>query len=295
MNSENEKRISFRKIRNVAWIEYVKWLCNSRNIVFFVLNIFIYDYVIKELLNAAQQMNEYIMILEPFIAITNSELMIMVIPATFIVLMSDYPKTDGNTMFYIQRAGKKNWMLGQFLFGLMSAFSYLIGIFFISIVCVSEKAYAKNTWSNVITQYTKKFPNKSLSKVPLLINGRLYNNMTPLHAFFLTTTLIFLYLWVIEVLLMLGFSLGKRIVGMLIGFTIIGVGSSLCNISNKMKWAFPSAHSIVWLHFDRVLKFQKFSIKYSYIYFTVLIFILSIISYISIEHYDFANVTDMED
>lgn len=41
------------------------------------------------------------MVLESFIAMTNSKFLVMIIPAVFMLLISDFPKTDGNTMFYI--------------------------------------------------------------------------------------------------------------------------------------------------------------------------------------------------
>lgn len=291
----DEGRLSFYKIRNVASVEYVKWLLNPRLIIFIVLYVFIYDYVIEELLDAAHRMDECIMLLEPFIAMANSGLLIMVIPAVFMVLISDFPKTDGNTMFYIQRVGKANWMLGQMLFGIMSALTYLSAIIFVSFLMVAKDAFAMNTWSPVVTTYVKTFPNESMARVPLLINERLYNNMTPVRAFVITVSLLFLYLIIMELLLLVGFSAGRRIAGMIVSYTVIAVGSSLCGISTKAQWAFPSAHSIAWLHYDKVLKVQKVDIRYSYLYFLVLIAVLFIISLVAVRRYDFAKITDMED
>ena len=100
-----KSKISIDKVFQVAKNEYVKWIYNPRMIIFVVLYMFLYDYIIEEMLNAAGKMNSMLMIYEPFIAMTNSELLIMVIPAVFIVLISDFPRTDGNTMFYIMRTG----------------------------------------------------------------------------------------------------------------------------------------------------------------------------------------------
>lgn len=290
-----DAKLSFVKILNVARNEYVKWIINPRLILFFVLYIFIYDYVIYEFLVASERMGQNIMLLEPFIAMANSQLIIMVLPAVFMVLMSDFPKTDGNTMFYIQRAGKYNWMFGQALFGIVAAVSYIAAILVISIVLVARKAYMVNSWSKVVTEYVRTFPNEIEAKVPMLINGRMYNNMTPYKAFWVTITLMLLYLMTVEMVMLISFSTGKRMLGMILGYVIVAVGSSLCLVDTYAKWIFPSAHSIAWMHYDEVLKFSKFNIRWSYGYFLVVLIVMFIISMITVKRYDFAKVTDMED
>ncbi len=295
-NEKNkELKISLRKIFNVAKIEYTKWIFNPRMIILIVMFTFMYDYIIEELLNAADKMNSLIMIYEPFIAMANSQLLLMIIPAVFIVLISDFPKTDGNTMFYISRVGKLNWMFGQMVFAIASAVTYLVGILVISMTLVVQKGYSKNVWSPVITEYTRNFPNDVKSRIPQLINGRLYNNMTPNQALLLTLSLILLMLVMIEMMLLLGFSLGKRILGMLFAYMVIGIGSSLSLVESGFRWAFPSAHSIAWVHFDPVLKIQKVKITTSYLYFAIILVVMFIVSLITMKHYDFSKVTDMED
>lgn len=289
------RKVSLRKIGNVAGIEYAKWIFNPRMIIFVVLCIFLYDYVMEAMLNGVVKAGGYIMVLEPFIAMANSELLIMVLPAVFLVLMSDFPKTDGNTMFYIQRTGKFNWIFGQIVFGIMAAATYLSGIFLVSVVTVVHKAYAKNMWSPLVTSYAKMFPNERESRIPMLINGRMFNNMTPVQAFILTFTLLLVYLIVMEMLLLVGFAAGKRMIGMIVCYTVIGVGSSLCGMGNDIQWAFPAAHSLAWLHFDYVLKVQSVDIRYSYLYFIILFIVLSVVSVVSIRRYDFSKITDMED
>lgn len=293
--AEDKNTISLRKILNVAKIEFTKWIFNPRIIIFVVLYMFLYDYIVEEMLAAAKKMDSMIMIYEPFVAMANSELLIMIIPAVFIVLISDFPKTDGNTMFYISRVGKINWLLGQIIFAISSAVTYLLGILGISIIMVANQGYSKNVWSPLVTDYVKTFPNDVKSRIPMLINGRLYNNMTPTQALILTLSLLLLMLVVIEFLLLVGFSIGKRILGMLFAYMVIGLGSSFCALENGIMWAFPSANSIAWLHFDPVLKKQDMKITTSFLYFIIIMVVMFVVSIITMKHYDFSKVTDMED
>lgn len=55
--------------------------------------------------------------------------MILLVPAVFLAIMSDYPRIDGNTLFVVQRAGKGNWFFGQILYVQMSILSYLLIVF----------------------------------------------------------------------------------------------------------------------------------------------------------------------
>ena len=125
--------------------------------------------------------------------------------------------------------------------------------------------------------------------------GNFKKKIVILLLFLITITLLLLYLVTMELFLLVGFSLGKRMIGMLAGFMIIAVGSSLCGIGSKAQWAFPSAHSIAWLHYDYVLRIQKVNIKYSYLYFILIIIALFVVSTLSVRRYDFAKITDMED
>lgn len=289
------RKISLKKIGSVASVEYVKWLYNPRMAIMVLFFLFVYNYVIELMLNAAEKMDTYIMCLEPFIAMANSKLLVMIIPAVFMLLISDFPKTDGNTMFYVQRVGKLNWMLGQIVFVVYAAVSYLTAIFAVSLIFAVKRSYAKNSWSSVITSYGMEFSSERESRIASLIGGQLYNNLTPVNAFLLTFLLMFLYLMLLALMLMVSFSVGKRIIGILISYVVIGVGSGLCGMNDSRQWLFPSAHAISWLHFDEVLNIKKFSLGYSYLYFVGWIAALFIISCLAVKRYDFAKVTDMED
>lgn len=295
VEKNNKRKAGFHKAWSVACVEYVKWICNPRMIIVLVVFIFIYDYIIKEMIKAADKMDSLIMTAEPFIASTNSKLLILFVPAVFLMLISDFPKTDGNTMFFISRTGKLSWILGQILFAVLASLTYLAAICLGSCILVAERAYAGNRWSDVTTKYKIMFPKESGGRAANFITGRLYNNMTPGMAMLRTLTLQFLYLMLIAMMLLTGFAVGKRTLEMIISCSVICLGSGLSLLSGKIKWLFPSANSIAWMHYDMVLKKQIFDIHQSYWYFIVLIFIMFLISVTFIKRYDFSKITDMED
>lgn len=291
----NKREISLRKIISIAQTEYVKWICNPRIIIFFCLIIFVYDYIILEMKDAAGELSTHCMALEPFLAIGNSTLLILLVPVVFITLLGDFPKTDGNTMFYICRTGKKNWILGQMMFAFMAETTYLLAILVFSILFALPFSDWTLKWSDVTTKYSYYFPEKAGSLVANLLTNRLYNNLTPLQTFGYTCSLLLLYLLLISAIMLTSFALGKRIMGMVINCVLMCVGSALSLTGSVIKWYFPAANTVSWMHFDHFMKKQIFDVRKSYLYFLILIIILVAVDIKAIHRYDFAKITDMED
>ncbi|MDE5780639.1 MAG: hypothetical protein K2I03_04080 [Lachnospiraceae bacterium] len=291
----NKREISLRKIISISQTEYVKWICNPRIIIFFCLIIFVYDYIILEMKDAAGELGTHCMALEPFLAIGNSTLLILLVPVVFITLLGDFPKTDGNTMFYICRTGKKNWIFGQLLFAFMAETTYLVAILVFSILFALPFSDWTFKWSDVTTKYAYYFPEKTGSLVANLLTNRLYNNLTPLQTFGYTCSLLLLYLLLISAIMLTGFALGKRIMGMVINCVLMCVGTAFSLTGSMIKWYFPAANTVSWMHFDHYMKTQIFDVRNSYLYFLILIIILVAVDIKAIHRYDFAKITDMED
>nr|MCR5481078.1 hypothetical protein [Ruminococcus sp.] len=119
------KKFNLRQCFSCAKTEYIKWVCDARMVILGVLLIFIYNFAIQPLLQNAEKMNEPLNMLEPFIAVANSGAVLMIIPLVFMTLIADFPKIDNNTVFYIMRIGRKNWLTGQIIKLVMMAASYL--------------------------------------------------------------------------------------------------------------------------------------------------------------------------
>lgn len=100
----------------VARTEYLKWLTDPRVIIVGVLLVFMRSLAVEPLLERAVKFGEKLNILEPFVAVGNSGMLVMLMPCVFLVLISDYPKMTGSTLFFIRRTGKTNWFWGQVLF-----------------------------------------------------------------------------------------------------------------------------------------------------------------------------------
>ena len=282
-------------VLRVAKTEYVKWIRNPKMIILLVMLIFAYDYVILELIEAADKMGEKLQVLEGFIGISNSQLLLMILPIVFVGLMGDFPRVDGNAMFYIHRVGKGNWLFGQVLFAAMAAGTYLFALLGFSCLMLLGRCYAGNLWSEITTKYYLFAPNDYMSTVANLITGRLYNNLPPWNAALHICGLMFLFLLLISMLLLVGFVCKLRIGGIIVSVGILCLGNVLAYMENGIRWIFPTAHAIMEIHFDEIYRKPIMDMRFSYIYFFILILVCVMISYIAIDHYDFSRIQEMEE
>lgn len=282
-------------VLRVAKTEYVKWIRNPKMIILLVMLIFAYDYVILELIEAADKMGEKLQVLEGFIGISNSQLLLMILPIVFVGLMGDFPRVDGNAMFYIHRVGKGNWLFGQVLFAAMAAGTYLFALLGFSCLMLLGRCYAGNLWSEITTKYYLFAPNDYMSTVANLTTGRLYNNLPPWNAALHICGLMFLFLLLISMLLLVGFVCKLRIGGIIVSVGILCLGNVLAYMENGIRWIFPTAHAIMEIHFDEIYRKPIMDMRFSYIYFFILILVCVMISYIAIDHYDFSRIQEMEE
>lgn len=172
----------------------------------------------------------------------------------FFVLISDFPKKEENFLYFISRCGKENWLVGQILYSIWLVLTYTGALAIVTICMASPLSFWSNKWSAVVTQYYIFFPEEKKSMVNELINGTLYNQTFPYHAFFHSFLLYSLYFMLLAVIALLFCVPQKRVYGLLVNGVLIVAGgiSAFCDL--KMKCFFPSAHSIVWKHYNSVLK-----------------------------------------
>lgn len=279
--------ISLFTVGKVAWNEYVRWICNPRIIMFFCMLLFIETYVVEKMLGYSTKLGVPLGIFEVFTAVANSVQLCLVIPAVFLLLMGDFPRKDGNTLLYVHRAGKYNWFLGQVLMVVYSAATYIGAIVFFCIVACTGHITTANHWSDVVTRYTAVFPDEKNVIVTDLINGRLYNNFTPLQAFGYSVTLLFGLMLLLSMVKIVFFLLGNPGLGIAVDGLLIGSGWTLNLVETKLKWLFPMAHAIEWQHCDLVFRTMDVSMAQSYLYFGMLSMALFIVGLLLLEKYNF--------
>lgn len=265
------KQVSIKAILQITKSEYRRMIMDPRNIVAASLYLVFYEMILKEFIGMSQKMGRPVQILEPFLSLCSSEAVMVMLPLAFLVIISDFPRTDNNFRVYIIRAGKMNWMLGQMIYTFLASVTYMAASVLATGILVLPYAYVGNTWSDVTTKYHIMFPQEENSMVYNLINARLYNQTTTVEAFFHTFFLYCLYLFLLSIICFIAFMFYQRTGGIIINGIIIVMGELLSMSSNLTEWCMPAAHAVVWKHFDMVFRRTIYPLSGSYVYFLFLI------------------------
>lgn len=291
MGSETNKTGRRRcAVWKIAKNEYIRWICNPRMIVFFGMLIFIQSYVVEEMLAHSEKMGMSIGIFEIFIAVANSTELCILIPAVYLLLNGDFPRRDGNTLLYVYRAGRYEWLLGQMLMSVLSILTYLGAVLAFCIFSGIRHCYIENQWSDVVTKYTTIFPDDKTTTVTDLITGRLYNNFTPFQAFLYSISLLFCMLFFMSMLKLFFFLFGKATTGVAVGGCLIVFGWIFSLLDLKIKWIFPLSHAVEWQHCDEIFRTMTVSMQQSYLYFGILGMIFFFVSILLVEHFNFGYI-----
>lgn len=263
----------------VAKQEYIKWLVNSKFIIFVVIMLILRELKIEPLLSAAYTMESPINMLEPCIAIVNSEEGIMLLGLVYLFLMSSFPTTDENVAFYISRMGRRNWILGEFLFQVLASFTYVILLTIITILQVVRQSFFDNGWSLIVTEYDNLYSPEAGSKILGIISPDLYFQLPPFSAYLISIAMLALFLIICGVIYLIGCLYQKKIMFLFIQGMHIVMGFVLMSAESNAKWLMPISHSLLAIHYNGYFRKYIFSPVISLILLFVLLILAMIIVY----------------
>lgn len=259
-------KAKLKTVLHISLAEFQRWMRSSRLIILAVMLVFIHIQVITTLKDCAAMMGEPVAILEAFVALGNSGVIVLVVPALFLVLMADFPQKSGIDFLYQIRCSKKVWICGQILFALEAVGFTVAFLVVSSAVMMSGSGEWKMEFSHAVTHYSAAFPERTGDYILQLLPENLYQQMTFGAAFAHTVILMILYFLFLAFVLLLAALCNQKYVGILTDVFLIIFGTITCAANAKAMWLFPMAHSISWLHYEKYLKKEIFPMIGSYIY-----------------------------
>ena len=280
--------IRIRAIRNVAVTEWIKWSTNPRIAVLGILLVFVRSFCVQPMLVHAEKYGAPLNAAEPFLAICNSGMLTLLVPIVFILLICDFPLMGGNTLFFIHRTGRLNWFLGQLLFVLVGIVTFLL-VLFIGSALMSRGTFS-SAWSDTVTKYNAVFPDEAEGFVSRLLPPNLYNQLTLPEALVKAFLLMALNLLLLALILCTMKMLYLRAAGLFSTLALTAAGIAVCSLKNAAMWLFPAAHTMIWLHYQQILKKQTVPAVYSWLYFAVLIASLLALDFRILRRLEFVNI-----
>ena len=282
-------KFSVQRSYRIACASFYQWVMNPRMIVAASMIVFVWNFAVSPLVSISREMNTPLNVVEPYIAVLNSRTLCLVMPSVYVFLISDCPRLDKSSQFTLHRISKTEWVIGQFLFFVLTAFAFSVLIFLSAILPNCLHAFAANGWSTVVTKYAIYYPEKSASFAAQLIKGELYHQIEPYRAALLSFALSLMYETLLAMMLLLFQILNLRKYGIAAAIGIIGLGSAFGLFRAGCMWYFPMAHTMVELHYTKYLKAPVMDIRYSFIYFAVVITLILILCLIKVKRTDFID------
>lgn len=283
---------NIRSVFSVARTEFVRWITNPRIIIVGILFVFMYTLAVEPLLERADKFGGSLSFLEPFVAIGNSGMLVMLLPCVFLVLISDYPKMCGNTLFMIFRCGRFRWLLGQFIFLIMAIITFLLSVFAAAVLVSNGSILLE--WSDTVTKYEAAFPNETGNFTSQLLPSNLYNQIPLVRAVVQTLSLLGAYLLLLSLIIYFFKLVHTQSFGIFAAIFVVAAGVMTCSLKSDSMWLFPMANTIVWLHYEEILRKPIFPIWYSYVYFIIAIVLLLLINFIAAKRLQLTNIEQVE-
>ena len=262
---------------------------NTKLIIIPVLFILINSLVMSPLKECCDEMGKKMSFFEPFLALTSSSFVILIIPLVFVAILADFPNVGYSEVPRIIKSSKRTWVTGCIIFSFIAIFIYLTVILVGSMFMLGSKGEFTSDFSDTVTKYLSVFPEKEKSVIAELLPGNLYNQMYLYEAFRLNIVTLFLYLYIFTNIQILATILNKRFAGIIINILLISLGTITTSIKNPLMWVFPMAHTIPWIHFEEYLRKQVYPISKSIIYLVCFNLVLITMSYIFARKYDVIN------
>lgn len=279
-------------ILSVARQEYLRWITDPRIVVVGVLIIFMRTLAVEPLLERAEKIGIRLGIFEPYIAIGNSGMLVMLMPCVFLILIGDYPKITGNTLFFIQRTGKWNWFIGQILFIVYAVLTFL-GLVIIGSILVSG-GRPLGGWSDAVTKYNAMFPDEAENFASQLIPSNLYNQLSMWNALLQTTILMAMYLFLLALVIYFFKEIHIQSFGLFASIIVISAGVVTTSLDSRVMWGLPMANTIVWIHYDKILEQTVVPVWFSYVYFAVAITAMLILNEMAVRRLELLNIELVE-
>lgn len=276
-----------RKTFSGVLYTYIDWLRSPRQFLFIAEIILILQFIISPVADYALEEGLPLNVFEPFLLLFSESIFVVIIFFVFFLLVSDFPKILPAHVYIIPRIGRVKWFTGQLIFAIMSAATYFGVLFLTCALYVVNNAYFANGWSPAYQKMVYEANTLAqkqafilLPSVDLLYSSRPYDALPNTFALLMLMSVFFM-------LIICVCTLKKRkFAGVIISMGLLGVGFALMNARSAFRWVFPLSNGILRDHFIRLI--TVYPILSSYIYFSALVVIGTVLCFRLVKRYSFS-------
>ncbi len=263
-----------------AWEQYKSWLLNPRILLAIYLIVFINQSITIKMLALCDETGYSLNLAEPLALIFSKSVYTVAIPMIFIALMTDFPKTNGS-IFYIYRMSRKSWIFGELIFAMISSLTYILLLISGTFLCCLGRCNSANEWSDYTTKMYIEYPQLYSQNTSLAVESSVYTQGKPYEVIMYSAVIIFLYIMLLNLIIMLFKLLNRNVIGVIIASAITFFGLASDSGASDLMWLFPITHTVFGWHFNEFFREQFFTLTGSFIYLIILIAVLLTVNLIA--------------
>lgn len=262
-----------KQIFKITRWSFMDWFMDVRQIVVLCVLLFVANYTVLPLVHLSRDVGVPINILEPFLANVNSLYIILIIVFCWLVLISDYPKMEGNNGYILIRVTRFRWLFGKMLAFVLSAIMFVGELVLVFVFQTLKIGFLANGWSYIMRDYEEKYMDMTGTyEIVSIVDERIFNHYLPYEAFG-KTVLILLGLFCMMGLIMIAASLGKsKMVGLIINIILLVGGFAVVQAGSGVSFWLPITN--VMLAYQSVELIRLVPKSYSWQYFGIICLLL---------------------
>ncbi|MDE6728867.1 MAG: hypothetical protein K2J80_13170, partial [Oscillospiraceae bacterium] len=117
--------------------------------------------------------------------------------------------------------------------------------------------------------------------------SNLYNQIPMITAVIQTFVLMSAYLLSLSLIIYLFKIIFRNSSGFAAAAAVIAAGVVTTSLYSDLRWAFPMANTIVWVHYDEILKKPIYPVWCSFAYFGLLLAVLTALNFFALRRLKF--------
>lgn len=277
------KMRAVKQVLQVTKWSFIDWILDIRQLFVFLVLLCISNYTVMPLVRLSKAKNVPMNMVEPFLANINSIYIILIILICWLVLISDYPKLEGNNGYILIRINRVVWLMGKCCAFILAALFYIVELLIVFTIRASSVCFAANGWSYLMKDYKEKYMEESMNyAVVCRVDEQVFNHYLPYQAVGKTILLLFGILCLFG-LIMIAASLGKsKMAGLIVNLILIIGGFAVLQSGSLVRCWFPVAN--VMLSAQATALITLIPKSFSGIYFAVSNVLMFVCSMVLVRH-----------
>lgn len=296
---------SLNQIWQICLYNFRGWKKNPRVILTFGLAFVLCFLLTDKAVKFSYEYETIMQIAEPFVWTFGDSNSILLASLLLILLFSDMPFLGVGVPYYLKRSTRFKWMVGQVIYITLATFIYMLFILVSSIIVCAKNAFPGNMWSETgaILGYSQ-----AGKAVALPSTVKTMEMSTPFECMSTIFLLMLLYtLLCVFIMFVMNIKKGKFWgIASVFAFSLYGFLLNPQMFKEALKlteeqmyianvatgWASPLNHATYHMHnfgYDLLPRLWM-----TYVIYSLLIFILFILSYLSVRKYNFKFTGGLE-